>query len=35
VAQQGKNLTGVQENAGSVPGLTQWVKDPVWPPAVV
>ena len=27
VAQQVKNLTSIQEDAGSIPGLTQWVRD--------
>ena len=27
VAQQVKNLTGLPESVGSVPGLPQWVKD--------
>ena len=27
VAQRVKNLTGIYEDAGTVPGLSQWVKD--------
>ena len=33
VAQQVKNLTSIHEEVGWIPGLTQWVKDPVLPQA--
>ena len=29
------NPTSIREDAGLTPGLTQWVKDPVLPPAMV
>ena len=31
VAQQVKNLTSIHEDVSSVPGLTQWINDPVLP----
>ena len=34
VAQQVKNPASIHKDAGLIPGLTQWVKDPVFPHAV-
>ena len=35
VAQLVKNLSSIQEDAGLIPGLNQWVKDQVLPQVMV
>ena len=34
VAQRVKNLTSIHEDVDLIPGLAQWVKDPMFPQAV-
>ena len=32
MAQRVENPISIREDTGSLPGLVQWAKDPVWPP---
>ena len=35
VAQQVKNLSSIRKDVGLIPGLAQWIKDPVLPQVAV